>query len=308
MPRTRPAAALPKCYRFNKVCGIDTMELPNPLDRENTIRKTHVICHGTCWNQGARRQDMTATETFDMLRRFWPKYYDAMEVLIMDRGTEFGADFQHLCQYRVFLLVVTDPETPWSNPVVERHEALFKMSREKPCSLEAPTTEAEVDELIDFTFAELIDGWNALDFQPVNERPDDSFDFRPACSRAMQSVQDDNRERRRSEVMRIAAGQGCAVAADSKVTTTAVGSRRRGPQSAMVTGETVFIHRRKNGAQGWRGPGVCVLSEDPKSGSNETVRFHMRNCLHKCNRTQVRLRPVKKKHKEPKPSHRCCRD
>ena len=27
MPRTRPAAALPKCYRFNQVCGIDTMEV-----------------------------------------------------------------------------------------------------------------------------------------------------------------------------------------------------------------------------------------------------------------------------------------
>ena len=34
MPRTRPAAALPKCYRFNQVCGIITMEVRNSLDRE----------------------------------------------------------------------------------------------------------------------------------------------------------------------------------------------------------------------------------------------------------------------------------
>ena len=47
MPRTRPAAALPKCYRFNQVCGIDTMEVRNPLDRENPIRISHVICHAT---------------------------------------------------------------------------------------------------------------------------------------------------------------------------------------------------------------------------------------------------------------------
>ena len=49
--------------------------------------------------------------------------------------------------------MVTHPETPSSKPVVERHAALFKMALEKACSLEAPTT--EVDELIDFTFAEL---------------------------------------------------------------------------------------------------------------------------------------------------------
>ena len=73
----------------------------------------------------------------------------------MDQGTKFGADFQHLCQCRGILPVVTDLETSWHNSVVERREALFKMAFEKACSLEAPTTEAEVDELIDFTFAEL---------------------------------------------------------------------------------------------------------------------------------------------------------
>ena len=33
---------------------------------------------------------------------------------------------------------------------------------------------------------------------------------------------------------------------------------------------------------------MCVLSEEPKPGRNGTVWVHMRNCLHKCNRTQVR--------------------
>ena len=33
---------------------------------------------------------------------------------------------------------------------------------------------------------------------------------------------------------------------------------------------------------------MCVVSEEPKPGRNETVWVHMRNCLHKCNRTQVR--------------------
>ena len=33
---------------------------------------------------------MTATETFATLRQFWLKHYDAMEVLIMDQGTEFA--------------------------------------------------------------------------------------------------------------------------------------------------------------------------------------------------------------------------
>ena len=83
MPRTQPAAALPKCYRFDQVCGIDTMEVRNPLGRENPIRISHFICHGTRYHQGARRQDMT--ETLSTLRQFWLKHCDAMEVLIMDQ-------------------------------------------------------------------------------------------------------------------------------------------------------------------------------------------------------------------------------
>ena len=120
--------------------------------------------HGTPWEQ-----DVTAAETFSTLRQFWLKHYDAMEVLIMDQGTEIGADFQHLCQSRGILLVVTDMETPWQNFVVERHGALFKMAFEKACSLEAPTTEAEVDEVLTLRLQNSIDAWDVQDFRPVNE-------------------------------------------------------------------------------------------------------------------------------------------
>ena len=210
MPRTRQAAALPKCYRFNQVCGIDTMEVRIPLDRENPIRISYVICHGTRYHQGARRQDMTAAETFSTLRQFWLKHCDAMEVLIMDQGTEFGADFQHLCQSWGILPVVTDLETPWQNSVVDRHGALFKMAFEKACSLEAPTTEAEVNELIDFTFAELNRRVGRAGFSPVQRvfgrqlrlpsslLEDDFIDF-------YMIAQDANHEMRRSEAMRMAA-------------------------------------------------------------------------------------------------------
>ena len=101
-------------------------------------------------------------------------------------------------------------------------------------------------------------------------------------------AQDATHEMRRSEAMRMAAAHGCVVGADRRAISTASHSRQRKPQRVLVAGEPVFIHRRKDGAQGWCGPGVCVLSEEPKPGRNETVWVHVRNCLHKCNRTQVR--------------------
>ena len=127
-----------------------------------------------------------------------------------------------------------------------------------------------------FRLQNSIDVWDALDFHPDNESSVDNFDdFVGPCT----IVQDANHEMRRSEAMRMAAAHGCSVAADS---------RRRKPQRALVAGEPVFIHRRKDGAQGWCGRGVSVLGEEPKPGRNDTVWVHMRNCLRKCNRTQLR--------------------
>ena len=154
-----------------------------------------------------------------------------MEVLIMDQGTEFGADLQHLCQSRCILPVVTDLETPWQNSVVERHGALFKMAFEKACSLEVPTTEAQVNELIDFTFAELNRRVGRPGFSPgqrvfgrqlrlPSSLLEDEF-IDPYTI-----VQNANHEMRRSEAMRMAAAHGCVVAADRRAMTSAAHSRR----------------------------------------------------------------------------------
>ena len=84
--------------------------------------------------------------------------------------------------------MVTDLETPWQNSVVERHGALLKTAFEKACSLEAPTTEAEVNDLIDFTFAELNRRVGRAGFRPVNEYLDDNIDFRQACSKTISLI------------------------------------------------------------------------------------------------------------------------
>ena len=75
-----------------------------------------------------------------------------------------------------------------ANSVVERHGVLFKVAFEKACSLEAPTTEVEVNELIDFTFAELNRRVGRAGFFPVNEFLDDNSDFRQVCSKTISLI------------------------------------------------------------------------------------------------------------------------
>ena len=113
---------------------------------------------------------------------------------------------------------------------LERHGALFKTAFEKACSLEAQTTEAEVNELIDFTFAELNRrvGRAGRVFGrqlrlPSSLLEDDFID-------PYMTAQDATHEMPRSEAMRMAAAHGCVVAADRRAMSTASNSRQRKPQ------------------------------------------------------------------------------
>ena len=161
----------------------------------------------------------------------------------MDQGTEFGADFQHLCQSRGNLSSRDmEPCSRWHS----RKRSL-------------PTTEAEVNELIDFTFAELNRRVGRAGFSPGQRvfgrqlrLPSSSLedDFIDPYT----IVQDATHEMRRSEALRMAAAHVCVVAADRRATSTASHSRQRKPQRVLVAGEPVFIHRRKYGAHGWCGP------------------------------------------------------
>ena len=185
----------------------------------------------------------TATGTFSTLRQFWSN------IVTLWKFSSWTREQSSVCQSREILPVVTDLETPWQNSVVERHGALFKMVFEKACSLEAPTTEAEVNELIDFMFAELNRRVGRVGFSPGQRvfgrhlrlpsslLEDDFID-------PYMIAQDATHEMRRCEAMRMAVAHGCVVAADRRAMSTASHSRQRIPQRLLVAGEPVFIDGR----------------------------------------------------------------
>ena len=111
MPRVQPAASPPKCCRFKQCCGIDTKDVKNLFGRENIIETSHVVCLGTHNHQVER--DFSSEDTFTTPRLLWLEFFfDAIEVLIMDQGKEFGAELQGLCYHCRILPIVCDLDTP----------------------------------------------------------------------------------------------------------------------------------------------------------------------------------------------------
>ena len=57
------------------------------------------------------------------------------------------------------------------------------------------------------------------------------------------------------------------------------------PLNPFQRSDPVYIHRWRDGAQGWCGLCTCVLSGERAPGRNAQTWVHTRNCLHKRNRT-----------------------
>ena len=172
------------------------------------------------------------------------------------------------------------------------------MAFEKACSLEAPTTEAEVDESdrlhvcrtqstrgtcriftrsTSFWTTTLTSDklcWRTIFIDPLHD-PSGSHS-RDAAKRGKRGCANGSRPWLRSRRRPSSDVDGISQSTTEATTGT------------WWLENLSFIHRLKDGAQGWCGPGVCVLSEEQRPGRNETLWVNMRNCLHKCNRTQVR--------------------
>ena len=155
---------------------------------------------------------------------------------------------------------------------MEIHGALSKMAFEKACSLEAPTTEAEIDELIDFSLAELNRRVGRAGFSPRQRvfgrqlRLPSSL-LEDDCIDPYTIVQDGSHEMRWSETTRMAAAHGCVVVApiaerclQQPTVDVENHSERWWPENPCSSTDGRIL------AQGWCGPGVCVLSEEPKPG------------------------------------------
>ena len=191
--------------------------------------------------------------------------------LFLGQGTEFGADFQHLCQSRGIL----------QNSVVERHVALFKMAFE--CSLEAPTTEAEVNELIDFTFAELNRRARRVGFSPRYRVFGRQLRLLPSLleddfTDLDMIAQDATHEMRRSEAMRMAAAHRRVVDADHRAMSTTLHSRQRKPQRVLLAGETVFYTDGRMELK----DGVDLVCASVKNRSLDETRPHGCTCGTAC--------------------------
>ena len=133
----RPIVMFPLASEFNETVALDLKTYEN-----NTTYFIHVIDHATRFSTASviksKRSEVIVNEFF----KIWVGIFGCPQKVLSDNGREFAnQEFIQMCESLNINYITTAAESPWSNGLVERHnavigEAVNKILEETNCSLD----------------------------------------------------------------------------------------------------------------------------------------------------------------------------
>lgn len=247
----RPCVAEPLAHDFNTMVAMDLKTV-----EKDKIYILHLICLGTKYSQAgvvrSKHQDVIIRKVLEL----WIRNFGSPRTFMTDNGREFSNEsFRELCQQFNIVSTTTPGESPWSNGVVERHNAILmetvnRTMSETKCNLETAVAWAVS---VKNTMSN-VSGYspNVLVFGRNPNFPSVLSDDLPA----LESCTLSEIVRRNSNALHCA--KKAYIAADSSERIRrALRMKVRVSNNLIVrNGESVYYRREKY--KGWLGPGTVV--------------------------------------------------
>ena len=135
-PPDRPVVGFPLATEFNEVVALDLKQL------KSGIYVLHFIDHATRYSAGCIIRNKRKETIVDSILRQWIQWFGPTKKFLWDNGGEFFNDeVIELAERCNITILATAAESPWSNGVCERHNAIIaanihKIRLDTGCSVE----------------------------------------------------------------------------------------------------------------------------------------------------------------------------
>ena len=135
--RPTPITTFPLATEFNETVALDLK-----IHEHTKTYFLHLICHATGLSAASVIRSKKSGIVVDEVFMKWISIFGAPKMFLSDNGGEFANDeFADMCENLNINFVTTAAESPWSNGLVERHnaiigEAVSKILEEVDCSVE----------------------------------------------------------------------------------------------------------------------------------------------------------------------------
>ena len=133
-PSPRPAVGMPLANDFNEVVALDLK-----FFHGNII--LHLIDHVSRFSAAAIVKSKKPNDILDAIFKVWISVFGPPKRFLSDNGGEFvNGEFLEMCEAYGVVVMTTAAESPWSNGLCERHNAVLadmlqKVAEEKSCNL-----------------------------------------------------------------------------------------------------------------------------------------------------------------------------
>ena len=115
----RPIVGLPLSSRFNGAISMDLKEIKGH-------RILHIIDNFTRFSVACVVKNKESSEILDGLFKYWIGYFGPPSKILSDNGREFdNSQFREMAQQMNISLHSTAAQSPWSNGINERHNAIL---------------------------------------------------------------------------------------------------------------------------------------------------------------------------------------
>jgi len=118
-----PVVCLPLANEFNDVVAMDLIVM------KHGVYILHIIDLFTRYSVACVRTSKRPNQIIDAIMKTWVSYFGTPRRFLADNGGEFSnAEYREMCENLNIDMMKTAAESPWSNGVCERHNAVIKES------------------------------------------------------------------------------------------------------------------------------------------------------------------------------------
>ena len=141
LPKPARPAAILKSYSPNVVVAVDLLQIPT-WDGSDTDHYLNMLCLGTNYQLIEKVRSKEPQAVCLAFMRSWARFLGFPQVLLLDQGTEFLAEFRDKANQFGILIHTIGARAPHQNGRCERHGGLFKAMMEKTRWSNPPTSSA----------------------------------------------------------------------------------------------------------------------------------------------------------------------
>ena len=267
---SKPVVGLPMAKTFNETVAMDLKE----FDHSKGIWFLHLIDHFTRYSQSCVIRTKRKEEIIKRIFEIWIRYFGPSKKFLTDNGGEFCNDeFMSMCENLNIRICTTAAESPWSNGLVERHNAILsltvnKLMNDLNCDLDvavawANSAKNSLKSVHGFSSNQLLFGHNPNFPNVLDNKPP-----------ALENISCSDTVRTNLNAMHLAREEFIKNESSAKLAKALKSQVRTHNDTKYKTGDLVYY---KRGKDAWKGPGAVIGQEGQQvliKHSSSYIRVH----------------------------------